>query len=96
MADEEHQDDIVEEEGEVIAEEAPQGRQQLRLNFANVTPEYANFCTFAVRQGEVFMSFGKAFVPSPELKIDKQVVMSLKNFSQLHDAMGRLLEAQSE
>jgi hypothetical protein len=73
-----------------------QGR--VRLNFEGVVPQYANFCTFAVRGGEVFLSFGKAFVPTEELKIDTQVVMSIRNLQQMHQAIGRLLQqvAQQE
>jgi len=65
---------------------------QVRLLLEGVVPEYANFCTITARQGEVFLSFGKAFAPSAELKIDNQIVMSLRNVEQLHEAMGRLLE----
>lgn len=93
MADEEKKQDVA--ANEVVAEDAPAAQdRQMRLNFAGITPQYANFCTMAVRQGEVFMNFGKAFVPSNELKIDEQIVMSMNNFKQLHEAMGRMLEAQ--
>lgn len=74
--------------------EGAPAQQQIRLNFEGVKPEYANFCTLTVRQGDVFLSFGKAFVPSNELRVDKQIVMSLRNVQQLHQAMGRLVEAQ--
>jgi Protein of unknown function (DUF3467) len=88
---------VVEEVVEEAAEETPaqpeQG-QQVRLSFEGVKPEYANFCTLTMRQGEVFMSFGKAFVPTNELKVDSQIVMSLRNVQQLHQAMGRLIEQQ--
>ena len=89
--------DKVEEVVEAAAEETPaqpeQG-QQVRLSFEGVKPEYANFCTLTMRQGEVFMSFGKAFVPTNELKVDSQIVMSLRNVQQLYQAMGRLIEQQ--
>jgi hypothetical protein len=74
-------------------ETAPE-QQQIRLNFEGVKPEYANFCTLTVRQGDVFLSFGKAFGGTDELHVDKQMVMSLRNVQQLHQAMGRLLENQ--
>jgi len=84
----------VQEETPVEQEEGAQGPQQVRLNFEAVKPEYANFCTLTVRQGDVFMSFGKAFAPARELKVDAQIVMSLRNVQQLYQAMGRLLEQQ--
>ena len=74
-------------------ETAP-SQQQIRLNFEGVKPEYSNFCTLTVRQGDVFLSFGKAFAPAEELRVDKQMVMSVRNVQRLHDAMGRLLESQ--
>ena len=83
---------VAEEGGQESTREVVQQPQQVRLNFEGVSPEYANFCTLTVRQGEVFMSFGKAFVPTNELKVDRQIVMSLRNVQQLHQAMGRLLE----
>jgi len=89
MADEEMKDQVDE------APAAPPAQQQIRLNLEGVKPEYANFCTLTVRQGEVFMSFGKAFVPTSELKVDTQIVMNIRNVQQLHEAMGRLLEAQT-
>jgi hypothetical protein len=92
MSDEDRTDEV--EQGQEEAQ-APTA-QQIRLNLEGVKPEYANFCTLTVRQGEVFMSFGKAFVPTNELKVDTQIVMSLRNVQQLHQAMGRLLEAQPE
>jgi hypothetical protein len=80
---------------EVLAENKPQEQgRKMRLNFQDVTPQYANFCTMDVRQGEVRMNFGKTFLPSPELKIDEQIVMSVGRFKQLHEALGRMLEAQ--
>jgi len=69
---------------------------RVKLNFAGVTPQYANFCTFAVRGGEVFISFGKAFVPTEELKVDTQIVMSLRNLEQMHQAIGRVLQQAQE
>ena len=75
--------------------EQPEQGQQVRLSFEGVKPEYANFCTLTMRQGEVFLSFGKAFVPTNELKVDSQIVMSLRNVQQLHQAMGRLIEQQA-
>ena len=103
MADEEitpeepiEQPEEAAEEGEELeTPQAPQGQQQVRLNFEGVSPEYANFCTLTVRQGEVFLNFGKAFVPGNELKVDSQIVMSLRNVQQLHQAIGRLLEQQA-
>ncbi len=100
MADEERvEEPEEEEEGQQRAEAAPGAPQQpvtapgqVRLNFEGVTPQYANFCTLTVRQGEVFMSFGKTFLPTNELKVDSQIVMSLRNVGQLHQAMTRLLE----
>jgi len=73
-------------------QDVPAGSRRIRINMQGVAPEYANFCTLTVRQGEVFMSFGKAFGPANELRVDKQVVMSLPNVEQLHQAMGRMLE----
>ena len=103
MADEEmpeegfEQEETEEEEQELEeATQAPQGQQQVRLNFEGVNPEYANFCTLTVRQGEVFLNFGKAFVPGNELKVDTQIVMSMRNVQQLHQAIGRLLEQQAQ
>jgi len=81
---------------EPTAENAAQADGRVRLSLAGVTPEYANFCTLTARQNEVFMSFGKAFVPSSTLQVDSQVVMRMTNIKQLHDAMGRLLEGQPE
>ena len=82
---------------EVLAEDQPQGQgRRMRLNFQGVTPQYANFCTMDIREGEVRMNFGKTFLPSPELKIDEQIVMSVGRFKQLHEALGRMLEAQQE
>ena len=69
----------------------PQARQ-VRLNLEGVQPEYANFCSLAARQSEVFMSFGRAFAPAEEMKVDTQIVMSVDNIRQLHQALGRLLE----
>jgi len=96
MADEERVEGPEEEEEQAAEAGAPQepvaAPGQVRLNFENVTPEYANFCTLTVRQGEVFMSFGKTFLPTNELKVDSQIVMSLRNVGQLHQAMTRLLE----
>ena len=102
MADEEMEEELEQEEAEeeveeIAGEEAPQtpqGQRQMRLNFEGVNPEYANFCTLTVRQGEVFLSFGKAFVPGNELKVDTQIVMSMRNVQQLHQAIARLLEQQ--
>ena len=100
LTPEEEADEIageVEEGGEEAeAPQAPAGQQRVRLNFEGVSPEYANFCTLTVRQGEVFMSFGKAFVPGEDLKVDSQIVMSMRNVRQLYEAMGRLLEQQEE
>ena len=70
----------------------PPGARQVRLNLEGVAPEYANFCTISVRQGEVFLSFGKAFAPTTELKIDNQIVMSLRNVEQLYETLSRMLE----
>jgi hypothetical protein len=70
---------------------APAG-QRIRISFEGVRPEYANFCTLTLRGDEIYMSFGRAFGPTTELKIETQIVMSLKNVEQLHVAMGRLLE----
>ena len=78
------------------AQQGTEEGQRLRLNFDDVDPEYANFCTVSARQGEVFLSFGKAFAPSEELKVDTQIVMSLQNVKQLYEAMGRLLQQQVE
>jgi hypothetical protein len=91
----EQEEELAEEAEELEAPQAPQGQQQVRLNFEGVSPEYANFCTLTVRQGEVFLNFGKAFVPGNELKVDSQIVMSLRNVQQLHQAIGRLLEQQA-
>ena len=71
---------------------APAG-QRIRISFEGVKPEYANFCTLTLRGDEIYMSFGRAFGPTTELKIETQIVMSMKNVQQLHVAMGRLLEA---
>ena len=71
---------------------AAQPAQRVRISFEGVKPEYANFCTLTARGDEVFISFGKAFATSSELKADSQVVMSVRNVQQLHQAMGRLLE----
>jgi hypothetical protein len=96
MADEERVDEPEQEGAAQAAPGAAQrpvtGAGQVRLNFEGVTPQYANFCTLTVRQGEVFMSFGKTFLPTNELKVDSQIVMSLRNVGQLHQAMTRLLE----
>ena len=70
---------------------APAG-QRIRISFEGVRPEYANFCTLTLRGDEMYMSFGRAFGPTTELKIETQIVMSAKNVQQLHVAMGRLLE----
>lgn len=70
---------------------APAG-QRIRISFEGVRPEYANFCTLTLRGDEIYMSFGRAFGPTTELKIETQIVMSVKNVEQLHVAMGRLLE----
>ena len=70
---------------------APAG-QRIRISFEGVRPEYANFCTLTLRGDEIYMSFGRAFGPTTELKIETQIVMSAKNVQQLHVAMGRLLE----
>jgi len=72
------------------------GQSRVKLSFAGVTPQYANFCTFAVRGGEVFISFGKAFVPTEELKVDTQIVMSLRNLEQMHQAIARVLQQAQE
>ena len=109
MADEEMQDEEMGTEEESTEEEEAQQNQQVnmpeagaqqpqrvKLNFDEVSPQYANFCTLNVRQGEVFMSFGKAFVPSEELKIDSQIVMSIRNVKQLYQAIGRVLKQQGE
>jgi len=66
--------------------------QRIRISFEGVRPEYANFCTLTLRGDEIYMSFGRAFGPTTELKIETQIVMSVKNVQQLHTAMGRLLE----
>jgi hypothetical protein len=101
----EEAEDRTEETEEEAAEETqeqvgtgqqPAQQQRMRLNFEGVSPQYANFCTLTVRQGEVFLSFGKAFVPTDELKVDSQIVMSMRNVQQLHQAMGRLLEQQKQ
>jgi len=101
--EERHEEEVQEEQQEQAeeiqeqpgaAQQPPAGAQQVRLNFEGVTPQYANFCTLTVRQGEVFMSFGKAFVPTNELKVDSQIVMSLRNVQQLYQAMSRLLQQQ--
>jgi hypothetical protein len=82
---------------EVLAEDTPKGEgRKMRLNFQDVSPQYANFCAMDVRQGEVRMNFGKTFLPSPELKIDEQIVMSIGRFKQLYEALGRMLEAQEQ
>jgi hypothetical protein len=70
---------------------APAG-QRIRISFEGVRPEYANFCTLTLRGDEIYLSFGRAFGPTTELKIETQIVMSVKNVEQLHVAMGRLLE----
>lgn len=87
-------DEGVPEAQEATEVETAAEQQQIRLNFENVKPEYANFTTLTVRQGDVFLSFGKAFAPAEELKVDKQMVMSVRNVQRLHQAMGRLLESQ--
>jgi len=79
-------------EAPVEGQEQVPGQGRVKLSFEGVVPQYANFCTFAVRGGEVFMSFGKAFVPTEELKVDSQVVMSMRNLEQMHEAIGRVLE----
>lgn len=96
--EEEQQEEQIETPQEVTDEDLPEGAQgqQIRLNVEDVTPEYANFCTLTVRQGEVFMSYGKAFAPGNELKVDNQIVMSMRNMQQLHQAIGRLLEQQDQ
>ena len=86
---------------ENIAEVTPEGQpgqgpQRIRLNFEGITPQYANFCTLNIREGEIFLNFGKAFVPAKELKVDSQIIMSMSNFQRLYDAMGRLLEQQRQ
>ena len=70
---------------------APAG-QRIRISFEGVRPEYANFCTLTLRGDEIYLSFGRAFGPTTELKIETQIVMSVKNVQQLNVAMGRLLE----
>ncbi len=85
-----------EQQEDVGAAQADQEGQEVRLNFDDVEPEYANFCTVSARQGEVFLSFGKAFAPAEELKVDTQIVMSLNNVHQLYQAMGRLLQQQAQ
>lgn len=95
------EEDVEEEEAEErqqvnVPDAGPQQPQRVRLNFDEVSPQYANFCTLNVRQGEVFLSFGKAFVPSEELKIDSQIVMSIRNVKQLYQAIGRVLQQQGE
>jgi hypothetical protein len=99
MADEERKEESQEqtpEEQTAVPPPQAEGQQQIKINFEGVQPEYANFCTLSVRQGEVFMSFGKAFVPAKELKIDRQIVMSLRNVQQLHQALTNLLKQVAE
>jgi len=85
-----------EQQEDVGAARGNEEGQEVRLNFDDVDPEYANFCTVSARQGEVFLSFGKAFAPAEELKVDTQIVMSLNNVQQLYQAMGRLLQQHAQ
>jgi len=91
-AKEEKKEEVVQEGVVGEIQQPAGGPTRVKLNFQGVVPQYANFCTFAVRGGEVFMSFGKAFVPTEELKVDSQIVMSLRNLQQMHQAIGRLLD----
>ena len=72
-------------------EATPQGRQ-IRLNMQDVSPEYANFCTVALGQDEVFFNFAKVFGGAEEVKVDSQIFMSIRNAKRLSMILNRLIE----
>lgn len=66
--------------------------RQLRLNMSGVSPQYANFCTVALGQDEVFFNFAKVFALGEEVKVDSQVFMSIRNAKRLNMILQRLIE----
>ncbi len=79
-------------EGEKAPVEQRTGGRQIRLNVAGITPTYANFCTVALGQDEVFFNYAKIFGPSEEVKVDSQVFMSIRNAKRLSLILARLIE----
>ncbi len=70
--------------------------RKIKVNFDDAKRQYANFCTLSARKGEAFLSFGQAFPPVKELKVDTQVAMSMQNAAQLHSALTKLLKQHGE
>lgn len=73
-------------------EQAGAAGRQIRLNVQGVTPDYANFCTVALGQDEVFFNFAKVFGASEEVKVDSQIFMSIRNAKRLSMILARLIE----
>ena len=101
MADEKKKEGKEQKQPETGGIVAPEGDQppaqqtagrQIRLSLAGVQPDYANFCTVALGQDEVFFNFAKVFGISDEVKVDSQIFMSVRNAKRLSIILQRLIE----
>jgi len=97
MADEEKKEEVQAEETVAPEGDQPPGEQQtagrqIKLSLEGVEPEYANFCTVALGQDEVFFNFAKVFGLAEEVKVDSQLFMSVRNAKRLSLILNRLIE----
>jgi hypothetical protein len=102
MAEEKEKKEKKEQEAPESQTVAPEGEarqpkqegagRQLRLNLQGVEPQYANFCTVALGQDEVFFNFAKVFGLGEEVKVDSQIFMSVRNAKRLSMILQRLIE----
>ena len=83
--DEEEMEESRNSEEETSQKEGPS------LNFDDAQRYHANFCAFGAQGDEVLLNFGTAFQAADELDVDVQILTSLQNARQMHQALGRLL-----